>query len=399
MNRHEGTKAQRHEVVRKRHPSVASWLRVFVPSAVLYLLAAIPLPAAELPGDFAAYQGGGPLLGQASAFPAPPYKLRWTYRTDDADRVSIDAAPIISGQTAYVADAAGTLHAIDLATGKARWTYKTENGFATTPLVMDGRVMLGDLVGVFHAVAADSGKLIWKFDSESTIHSSANSSGGAVLFGNDANHIFCLEAATGKVRWRMEAGDRVNSTLSIGGGLAFSSGCDSQLRAIDIATGKEKFAADLGNIAPGSAVLIDGSAVIGTDGGRVVRMTIDPPKQAWVYEGVENQGMVYATPATADGIVVAGARDRQVHAIDLKTGEKKWTFRTRGDVNATPLISDGRVFIPSRDKKLYVLDLKTGQAQWEFQAARAVEAGVAIGSGVLLLGDTAGNLYCFEPEK
>ena len=369
---------------------------IFLRLICLLLLASVAV-AAEPAKDFAAYQGGGPLLGQAPAFPAPPYKLRWTYRTDETDRVSVDASPVVSGQTAYVADAAGTLHAIDLATGKARWTCKTENGFATTPLVMDGKVILGDLVGLVHAVAADTGKALWKFDSEAGIHSSANAAGNSILFGNDANQILCLDAGTGKLLWKAEAGDRVNSTLSIADGLAFSSGCDSHLRAIDIATGKEKFAADLGNIAPGAAALIGGNAIIGTDGGRLVCMNIDPPKQAWVYEGVENQAMVYATPAIADGIIVAGARDRQIHAIDLKTGQKKWAFRTRGDVNASPLISDGRVFIPSRDKKLYVLDLKTGDKLWEFQAGRAIEAGVAIGGGVLILADTAGNVYCLEP--
>ena len=63
------------------------------------------------------------------------------------------------------------------------------------------------------------------------------------------------------------------------------------------------------------------------------------------------------------------------------------------------MISSGRVYVPSKDKKLYVLDLKTGPKLWEFTAGRAVTAGPAVAGGVIVFGDTAGNVYCLEPSK
>ena len=57
-----------------------------------------------------------------------------------------------------------------------------------------------------------------------------------------------------------------------------------------------------------------------------------------------------------------------------------------------------RIFIGSRDKKLYVLDLRTGQSAGEFTAGRAITASPAIGEGVVVIGDTAGDLYCLEPK-
>ena len=82
-----------------------------------------------------------------------------------------------------------------------------------------------------------------------------------------------------------------------------------------------------------------------------------------------------------------------------KTGKRAWAFKTRGEVDATAVISAGRVYVPSKDKKLYVLDLKTGNKLWEFAAARAVTAGPAVAGGVVVFGDTAGNVYCLEPKK
>src|SRR5258706_7513867 len=106
--------------------------------------------------------------------------------------------------------------------------------------------------------------------------------------------------------------------------------------------------------------------------------------------------MLYIPPAVADGIIVLGCRDRQVHAIDAKTGKRASAFKTRGEVDATAAISNGRVFIPSKDKKLYVLDLKTRAQLFEFTAGRPVTASPSIASGVLVIGHTAAYECCLR---
>src|SRR5690348_16797968 len=203
------------------------------------LLAAAP---ATKPTDFAAFRNGGGLTGEAERIPAPPMKLRWTYNAaerDEKQHVSIESAATIAGDTVYVADDRGTLHAIDLTTGKGKWKYTSEGGFDTTPLVMNGRVYLGDLTGIVHCISAADGKKLWTVDTENGIHSSCNSDGTHVLFGNDGAQILCLDAGDGHKLWTGTAGDRINSAPSIGtlpGGrrAAFFSGCDAQLRAIEL---------------------------------------------------------------------------------------------------------------------------------------------------------------------
>src|SRR5437879_6165498 len=201
------------------------------------------------PADFAAFRDGGGLTGEAPAIAAPPMKLRWTYQTDEKRHASVESAATISGDTVYVADDSGTLHAIDLATGKNRWKNVSEGGFATTPLVMNGRVYLGDLSGLFHCVSAADGKKIWTFDSEAGIHSSANTDGTHLLFGTDGAQIFCLDDA-GKRVWSAPTGDRINGAPAIaklqdGQSVALISGCDMHLRAIELKEGKELFSADM----------------------------------------------------------------------------------------------------------------------------------------------------------
>ncbi|HZN67512.1 MAG TPA: PQQ-binding-like beta-propeller repeat protein, partial [Tepidisphaeraceae bacterium] len=219
----------------------------------LFMLMAVAAGACAAPAssaDWPAFHNGGGLRGVGAPVGAPPMKVRWTYFTDETEPAGIEGGAAIVGDTAYAGDGAGGLHAVDLKTGKARWVYKSENGFATTPLVLNGRVFIGDISGVFHCVSADKGEKVWAVDTQSPIKASSNALGERIVFGNDGAEIYCLDAKTGKELWKATAGDRVNATPAIVNGLALVSGCDAKLRGIDVQTGEEKFAADLGALAP-----------------------------------------------------------------------------------------------------------------------------------------------------
>jgi outer membrane protein assembly factor BamB len=361
-----------------------------------------PAPAANAPALLPAFQGGGPLRGVAEPIAAPPYQVRWHVKAGGEDKAGIENSPAIAGDTAYVADAKGVLHALAMADGKERWTYKSEDGFATTPLVLNGKIYLGDLAGLMHCVSARTGQKLWAFDSQTGIHSSANASpdGKLIVFGNDGAAVFAIDAETGKKAWEGRGGDRINACPAVGQGAAYFTGCDARLLALNLKDGTEKFAHELGGLAPGSPAVLDDRIIAATGEGTVVAVAPDGKSQLWKYDQVdEQQAMFYSSPAVADGIVVIGCRDRAVHAIHADTGKPAWKFKTRGEVDAPATISDGRAYVGSKDKNFYVLDLKTGKKLWEFKAGRAISAGAAIANGAIVLGDEAGNVYCLEPKK
>ncbi|MDB5299786.1 MAG: Pyrrolo-quinoline quinone repeat-containing protein [Phycisphaerales bacterium] len=377
-----------------------------------------PEPPRTSTGDWIGFHGGGPLLGEAAAIGGPPMKVRWTVHADDpvpatqpatapatapARRLPghFEGSAAIVGPVAYVADTGGTLRAIDLQSGKTLWGYQVEAGFETTPLVLEGRVFLGDLDGIFHAVDARNGQKLWAFDSGGSIHSSANYLGekrDRIVFGTDGADIFCLNAVTGEKLWEQKAGDRINGAPAVARGAALVSGCDAQLRALQAADGRELYTTDLGALCPGSATVAGDRIVMGTDQGRVLCISADTHQQLWLYDAVGEHAMVYSSPATSAGVVVFGARDRHVYAVELATGKELWKFPTRGDVDSSPAISAGRVYVGSKDKKLYVIDLKSGKELWSFTAGRGITAAPAIGGGVVVIGDSGGNLYCLEPK-
>lgn len=379
--------------------------------------------------DWIGFHDGGPLLGVAGNIGAPPMKVRWKFRVEDNPPPAPPAtapsgasgnppvnqtrpghfegsAAVVKG-VVYIADTAGAVRAIDLHTGKPIWTWldvtpdKSISSFETTPLVLHGSVLLGDLDGIFISLDARTGKKNWSFDAGSPIHSSANYLGAKrdrLVFGDDGADIYCLEIATGKKAWEQKSGDRVNGAPAVWNGSALVSGCDAQLRAFKGSDGNPEFTTDLGALCPGSAAVVGDRLVMGTDEGRVMCVSASAHKPLWTFTGVAEQAMVYSSPAVCDGIVVFGARDRKVYGLELGTGQKLWSFATRGDVDSSPAISAGRVYIGSKDKKLHVLDLKTGKEVWSFTAGRGITASPAIAEGVLVIGDTGGNLFCLEPR-
>lgn len=345
----------------------------------------------------AAFQGGGTLNGHAPSIVGPPYQVRWTFVTSSTERAGVDGAPIISGETVYLADRKGTIHAIDLASGKTRWTCKAADGFATAPLVMGDKLLLGDLSGTFYCISSKTGEVLWTIDTQSAIHASANSDGKRILFANDGAQVYCV-SPDGNIIWQAQAGDRINSAPCIAGDTVYISGCDAQLRALNLADGKEKFVADMGALAPGSPTIVDGRIIVGCDQGRVVCFDVNGRPQ-WTYDQIGNQAMVFATPAISDGLAIVGTRDRQIHAIDISSGQRVWAYPTRGEIDASPLISDGRAFVAGKDKTLYVLDARTGKELWTFAAGRSLDAGCAIGNGTIILADSGGTVYCLEAAK
>jgi outer membrane protein assembly factor BamB len=53
-----------------------------------------------------------------------------------------------------------------------------------------------------------------------------------------------------------------------------------------------------------------------------------------------------------------------VYAIDIATGQGKWTRATNGRVLASPVVARGIVYVSSHDHLLYALDAATGTVKW-----------------------------------
>ena len=375
-------------------------LRVSVPLwpvfAVLLIAATSPIAGQTQrtapANEWRQFRGTARLTGTSSATPPETLKLLWTYDTGE----TIDSSAAIVDGVVYVGGGDGDLVALDLASGKPRWSYTTGNLIGeSSPAVGPDAVYIGDLGGIVHAVSVRDGARLWTFKTGSEIKSSPVLVNGAVLIGSYDGHLYALDARTGVLRWKVLTKGQVHATPAVQDGLAFIAGCDAVFRAIRVADGREMYQIESGAYTGASPVVDGDRAYFGTFNFEVLALDLKRRSVAWRYSQPDAQFPYYSSAVLDSGRVIVGGRDKLVHAIDAATGKSVWTFATRARVDSSPVVAGGRVYIGSGDGRLYVLDAASGKKLWEFDTGAGLTASPAVAGGKVVIGAQDGRLYVF----
>lgn len=146
----------------------------------------------------------------------------WTY---ESNTKRLPTAPIVVGQTAFVAGLDGMIRAIDSDSGKVKWTAYTGGPIRYPPAFAKDRIYVGSGDGYVYCLAAGSGDLLWRFRAAPIermipVYGTLSSTwalGGGILVENgtvfaaagisnhDGTHVFALDAITGKIRWQQHS--------------------------------------------------------------------------------------------------------------------------------------------------------------------------------------------------
>src|SRR5438270_7201085 len=154
--------------------------------------------------DWPLFRGNSLQTGVAASPLPEELEICWKFKAKDG----IEGTAAIVNGTVYVGSLDEHLYALDLATGRVKWTYQTDAAkgtkvgpIRTAPSVRDGLVYVGDADGIFHCVEAATGTKRWTFDTGAEITSSANFAGDTILFGSSDENLYCL-SKDGKERWK-----------------------------------------------------------------------------------------------------------------------------------------------------------------------------------------------------
>jgi len=352
---------------------------------------AVLLWPALAPADWPVFRGDALMSGVGTAKLPDQLDEKWTFKAGDA----IEGAPAVANGVVYIASLDKHLYAVELATGKQKWKVKL-GAMRTSPSVKGDRVYLGDLDGRLYCVNAADGKVAWKFEAEGEIQAAANFHGDNVIFGSHDSTLYCL-GPDGKKVWDTKVDGPINAAAAVVGDRTFATGCsDGILHVIDAKNGKELGAIDLGGQAVATAAVAGDRLYLSMVSNQVVAADLKALKRLWAFEAPKRQQPFYSSAAVADGLVIAGSRDKKVYAIDAKTGEEKWNFTTDGQVDASPVVVGDRVYVGclSNDGNFYVLDLRSGKKLQELNLDAAVGGSVAVGPDCILVGTDKGTLYC-----
>ncbi len=313
-------------------------------------------------------------------------KLKWAFGFPNALRAR--SQPAIAGGALFVGSHDGTVYALDLETGCARWTFSAASEVRTAIIVApwaagDAKAAplayFGDLTGDVYAVDAFTGKQVWRVPADE--HSSATLTGAPTLYGDTLfvpvssleeaaamnpaypcctfrGSILGLDPRNGKVKWQTYLVD------------------PSQQRGITTA-GTERFGPSGAPVWNSPAVDVKRNQIYFTTGGN------------------------YSSPVTANGDAII--------AMDVATGRINWSYQAMGgdawngsceekdkancpeeegpdyDFGAGALLAtgkDGRDYVVTGQKSgiAYGLDAATGKLVWQHQIGRGgVVGGIHFG--------------------
>ena len=222
------------------------------------------------------------------------------------------------------------------------------------PVVGDGRVYTIDTQATVRAFDAQTGATVWSTQFGVEKGNNASLFGGGVSFDNGRiyatnglGYVAALDARNGGIVWQVHPTGPLRGSPTVVGDNVYVITQDNQIYSLKASDGSTAWS---------QAAALEIAGVFGS-----------------------------ASPAAAQGTVVAGFSSGELNAYRYENGRLVWqdqlartSIRTSvasiSDVDADPVIDGGQVFAVGQGGRMVAIDLLTGQRQWELNIAGICDA-------------------------
>ena len=181
----------------------------------------------------------------------------------------LTAAPVVVDGMVYVGSATGECHALNAASGKLLWKYKTAGKLRAAAAVSDDRIYVGSMDNFVYALDRHTGALAWKFDTGSPVTTTPVITGDKLVIGTrDQALLYALATADGRKLWTVPYWlSWVESTPALADGLLYIGASDSRrVRVIEPDTGRVRWSAQVWGWTWGTPLVVGDTVYYGTAG-------------------------------------------------------------------------------------------------------------------------------------
>lgn len=127
----------------------------------------------------------------------------------------------------------------------------------------------------------------------------------------------------------------------------------------------------------------------------------------WVHSAGKQEAMIKSTAAIAGGRVYAASLNGEVFCLDLKNGQRLWTYKSRKEENpnmflpgfkAGLAVTADTVYVGDEEGMFHAIDRATGQAKWTFETAGEIAGCASFYEDEVIFGSHDSSLYCLRAD-
>lgn len=148
-------------------------------------------------------------------------------------------------------------------------------------------------------------------------------------------------------------------------------------------------------------IVAEGKVFVGTFAGKLHALDIADGKTAWTFLAA---GPIGASPCYCDGTIFVGSDDAfhrgTLYCLDAATGALVWRYATPAGIWSSPAAYGARVFVGDRSGVFHAVDAKSGNRAWTFKTGSMIlkPASFSEDGQRIVLGSEDMHVYCLTPD-
>jgi outer membrane protein assembly factor BamB len=298
---------------------------------------------------------------------------------------------------------------------------------AAAPIVADGRVYTIDTTSTVRAFNAQTGATVWASQFGTERGNDASLYGGGVAYSNGRIYatnglgfVAALDATNGGIVWQVRPGGPLRGSPTVGGDAVYVMSQDNQLYSLKLTDGSTNWSAAAaleiaGIFGVASPAYAQGTIVAGFSSGELNAYRYENGRVVWqdalartsIRTSVSSLADVDADPVIDNGQVIAIGQGGRMVALELITGQRMWELNLAGIT--TPWVAGDWLFVVTDDAKLRAIARASGKIRWitqlpEFRNAKSKNgpisyAGPILAGGRLIVASSEGALIFVDPDR
>jgi outer membrane protein assembly factor BamB len=219
---------------------------------------------------------------------------------------------------------------------------------------------------------APAPRLLWSVETGAPVWAGIERAGNGVLFvGNEQGDLHAM-GAEGKVLWKRTLSKPIRAQPTAIAAHVYVSADTGYLHKLRRDTGEEVWRARI-------------------DSGSEPRIPSDQEKSRWDR---------YGSSVVSDGRrLFVASRDKNLYALDLKTGGEVWRVAAGDIMTSTPALHRDQVIFAAYDGKIRAVAARDGEARWTYDAKLAVPGDLTVAADRVLAGSRSYDLIALDANS